>query len=244
MKRMFSILWVAILVVLLTVPGMALESTEESLQAYANIEAAVIAENGTDEATGLARFPDEFAGAWYDEENYLVLALTDLSAQSYYEERSGNPEVLRFAQVKYSLWDLLEIQAEISATYMETEKYGFYLEGAMVDMPTNTLQLTVVQGGVEKALEYYRGIYGDAISAVEGQELLEVPADGDVEDVVRIDLWVIIMVAVMALAAVALFILLVVLIIRRRQEKRQEKKTQTERAAAQAARAAKQKNRK
>lgn len=236
MKRIYAVLCAAVMLLLLVLPAGALESTDAAMEAYAKIEAAVEAEFGTDDATGLVRFPDHFAGGWYDEENYLVLALTDLSYRSYYEDLSGNPEVIRFVEAKYSLWELLDIQAEIAENYLETEQYGFYLEGAMVDMASNTLQLTVVQGGLEKALEYYQSIYGDAISAVEGEDLLEVPTDGDVADVIRIDLWVIIVILAGALLTVVLFIVLVVLIIRRIREKQREKKLQVEQAAAKAAR--------
>lgn len=244
MKKVFSVLWVVALLMMLAVPGMALETDEAAQAAYSAIEAAVIAEFGTDEATGLARFPDEFAGAWYDEEHYLVLALTDLSAKGYYEERSGNPDVIRFKQVKYSLWYLLDIQAEISATYRETEQLGFFLEGAMVDMASNTLQLTVVQGDLEQALAYYTSIYGDAISAVEGEALMELPEDSAVNGELRIPLWAILAAGVVILLVVGLSITLVVLIVRAQKEKKQEKRRQAEEAAAAAARAAKSKGKK
>lgn len=244
MKRFVSLLLAGLLTALLTVPGLALESADAAREAYANIEAAVIAQFGTDEVTGLPRFPDNFAGGWYDEENYLILALTDLSDKDYYENLSGNPAVIRFTQAKYSLWELLEIQAEISETYMDTEQYGFYLEGAIVDMPSNTLQLTVVQGGLELALEYYQKIYGDAISAVEGEDLMEVPEDGEVEGVLRIPLWLIILFIVAFVLVVVLTTILIVLIVRRSREKKQDKRHQAELAAAKAAQAAKNKRKK
>ncbi len=244
MKKICSAVWAAALLMLLAVPGLALETNEQALAAYAAIEEAVIAEFGTDEATGVARFPDEFAGAWYDEENYLVIALTDLSGQSFYEQRSGNAEVLRFKQVKYSIWYLLDIQAEISATYRETEQLGFFLEGAMVDVASNTLQLTVVQGDLEQALEYYTAIYGDAISAVEGEALMEVPEDPEIDGEIRIPLWFIIAMCVAVLVIVILAVTLIVLIVRAAREKKANRRHEAEAAAAEAARAAKAKGKK
>lgn len=239
MKRIFSLVFAVAL--LLAVPAGALESSDAAIEAYNNINAAIEAEYGVDEAMGVAYYPDEFAGAWLDEENYLVIGLTDMSqpVQDYYAGLSGNGAVIRFTQAKYSLWDLLEIQTEISNTYRETEQEGFFLEGAMVDVATNTLQLTVVQGGLEKALEYYQAIYGDAISAVEGEALMELPTDGEVEGAIRIKLWVLVVAAIVLVAVVVLVIVLIVKLTRRGRKNKQEKKRQAELAAAKAAQAAK-----
>ena len=225
----------------LTVPAMALETSDAAMEAYSNIEAAVAEEHGVDSTTTLANYPDNFAGAWLDSENYLVIGLTDMSAdvQNYYIERSGNGDVIRFAEKAHSLRELLNIQNEIAQTYLETEDEGFFMEGALIDLETNTVKLVVYQGGEEAALAYYQAIYGDAISVESGQELMESPNGEEEEDVIRISIWVILLVLVVILAVLVLVIVLIVKLIHKSRKKKQEKKRQAELAAAEAARSAK-----
>lgn len=239
---------IVLFVLLLTVASAAAFETDERAQAaYGKIDAAVAQEYGRDSSTELANFPEGFGGAWLDEENYLIIGLTEEAEmdQEYYRELSEDPEVLKFVDVKYSLADLLKIQAEISQSYPEMEGVDFYLEGALIDLASNTVQLTVMQGGLETALVYYTGLYGDAISGVEGQEAIESGnLSGETTQGLVVSIWVVVAVLAAVLAAIVLVVILVVLLIQNSRKKKRQKKEAMAQAAARAAQEAKSRKKK
>ena len=240
-KQGLSTLIVLLMLFLTATSAAAFETDERAQAAYGKIDAAVAEEYGRDSATELANFPDGFGGAWLDEENYLIIGLTEegKSDQEYYCELSEDPEVLKFVDVKYSLADLLKIQAEISQSYPEMEDVDFYLEGALIDLATNTVQLTVMQGGLDTALAYYTGLYGDAISGVEGQEAIRSGnLSGETTKGLVVSIWIVIAVLAAALAAIILVIILVVLLIQSSRKKKKRKREEMAQAAARAAQAA------
>lgn len=226
-----------------TVGAAAFESSDRAQAAYSSIDAAVAEQFGRNSTTGLANFPAGFGGVWLDEENYLIIGLTEsaLTEKDYYSELSGDPEVIRFTRVNYDLDTLLDIQAEISQTYPELKDVEFYLEGALIDLPSNTVQLTVMQGGLEKALAYYTGLYGDAISGVEGQEAIEGTVGGETTQGLVISIWIVIAALAALLAFIALVVIFTVLLIQRGRRKKRQKKAEMEQAAARAAQAARSK---
>lgn len=232
-------------VLCLSVTGAAaFETADRAQAAYTAIDTAVAEEFGRNESNQLANYPEGFGGAWLDGENYLIIGLTEEGAEdeAYYEELSGDPEALRFERVKYSLAELLAIQAEIAVTYPTMEQIDFYLEGALINLETNTVELTVMQGGLETAMDYYTGLYGDAVSGVEGQEAIETGTVS--EETTRglvISLPVLIAIVVVIVASAALIVILVVVLVQHLRNRKKLRKEEMEQAAARAARAAKEK---
>lgn len=222
MKRFVCVLLTALLLSPVAVPALAYDTTNEAMQAYDEIEASVIADFGIDDMTGVANFPESFGGAWIGSGNYLVIGLTELSDENrqFYAVRCQNPEILMFAELKYGLWRLLSIQTEISADFSgQDARTDFYLESAVISLETNSVTVTVMQGGMDAAEEYFSAKYSDAVILVEGGALASAPT-GDGEQAIVLDLWLVIVIILVFLLVLALIVFLTVRVIKLRSRRR------------------------